>query len=101
MSLRYLLLPESLTLCQHVSEIVLNGDRFNTFNVFGVLSLRKRSTDVKNRNIVLKIKTYQRLERYMVKLIRVKGNPKITFDEVVNVLLDKVTNYSREKDDAK
>jgi len=43
---------------------------------------------VKKRNIVLKIETYERLEKYKVRLISEKGDSRLTFDDAVNTLLD-------------
>ena len=45
---------------------------------------------VEKRNIVVKIETYERLEKYKIKLINEKGTPQLSFDEVVNSLLDRV-----------
>ena len=45
--------------------------------------------EVTKRNVVLKIETYNRLERYKIRLISEKRNSKLTFDEVINTLLDK------------
>jgi len=47
-------------------------------------------TIVKKRNVVLKIETYERLEKYKIKLINEKGNPQLSYDEVMNSLLDVV-----------
>ena len=46
-------------------------------------------TKMEKKNVVLKIKTYERLERYKVKVINEKKDPRITFDDVINYLLDK------------
>ncbi len=45
--------------------------------------------DVQKRNVVLKIETYDRLEKYKVKLISEKDDSKLTFDDVINDLLDR------------
>ncbi len=45
---------------------------------------------VENRNVVLKIETYDRLERYKIQLITEKGKSQLSYDEVINSLLDKV-----------
>lgn len=37
---------------------------------------------------MLKIETYERLEKYKVQLISEKGNPRLTFDDAINNLLD-------------
>jgi len=52
--------------------------------------MQKRKT-VSKRNIVLSIETYERLEKYKIKLISEKGNSKLTFDDIVNDLLDKTS----------
>ncbi|MDF2955706.1 MAG: hypothetical protein OD815_001322 [Candidatus Alkanophagales archaeon MCA70_species_2] len=46
---------------------------------------RKR---VSKRNIVLKIETYNRLEKFLLEVMKKKGSPRVTFDEAVNFLLD-------------
>lgn len=38
--------------------------------------------------IALKEETYRRLERYKLRLIHERKNPKVTYDEVIRVLLD-------------
>ncbi|MEM1949429.1 MAG: hypothetical protein QXO30_07505 [Candidatus Caldarchaeum sp.] len=43
---------------------------------------------VSKRNVALKIETYNRLEKYLVELMRKRGSPRITLDEAVNALLD-------------
>jgi hypothetical protein len=45
--------------------------------------------DVQKRNVVLKIETYERLEKYKIKLIGKKGDSRLTFDDVINDLLEK------------
>lgn len=45
---------------------------------------------VRKRNVVLRIDTYERLEKYKIKLIGEKGDSRLTYDEVINNLLDKV-----------
>jgi len=37
----------------------------------------------------LNIETYERLEKYKIKLMNEKGDSRITFDDVINTLLDK------------
>lgn len=73
----------------------------NTLNTFTILDrfdvglfMRKQKASKKRKNIVLKIPTYERLERYKVALIKEKGNPKVTFDDVVNDLLNKTEKGS-------
>ena len=43
---------------------------------------------VTKRNVVLKIETYERLEKYKIKLMNEREDSRVTFDDVVNVLLD-------------
>lgn len=50
--------------------------------------MAKKRENVTKRNINLDIKTYERLEKYKVKLIGEKGDSRITFDNVINNLLD-------------
>jgi hypothetical protein len=45
--------------------------------------------DVQKRNVVLKIETYERLEKYKAKLIGEKGDVRLTFDDIINELLRK------------
>jgi hypothetical protein len=45
--------------------------------------------DVQKRNVVLKIETYDRLEKYKIDLIGKKGNSRLTFDDVINDLLNR------------
>ena len=52
------------------------------------MRLEYRESKVKKRNIVLRMETYERLQRYLLELIQKRGNPKITFDEAINALLD-------------
>lgn len=52
--------------------------------------IMQRRKEVKKRNVVLKIETYERLEKYKVKLISEKDDSKLTFDDVINDLLDRV-----------
>lgn len=44
--------------------------------------------NVTKRNVVLKIETYNRLEKVLLQLMKDKENPRITLDEAVNFLLD-------------
>ena len=41
------------------------------------------------RNVVLKIETYERLDKYKIKLMNQKGDSRITFDDAINNLLDR------------
>lgn len=44
---------------------------------------------VAKRNVVLKIETYEKLERFKIKLMSEKEDSRITFDDAINFLLDK------------
>lgn len=46
---------------------------------------------VTKRNVVLKIKTYERLDRYKIRLMSEKEDSSLTFDDVINNLLDKAS----------
>lgn len=52
-------------------------------------STMQNRKNVTKRNIVLKIETYDRLEKYKIKLMSEKGDSRITFDDVINFLLEK------------
>lgn len=69
----------------------------NTFNVENVLKatagLQNRKK-VTKRNIVLKIETYERLEKHKIKLMSERENSRITFDDVINALLDRTSKNS-------
>lgn len=47
--------------------------------------------NVKKRNISLKIETYERLEKFKIKLMSEKGDSRLTFDDVINDLLNKAS----------
>lgn len=49
----------------------------------------KSRKEVSKRNVVLKIETYTRLEKFLLELMRTKGTPRVTFDEAINTLLDR------------
>lgn len=53
-----------------------------------VAVLKNPKKTVKKRNIVLKIETYKRLEKYKVDLVKEKGDPNITFDDAITSLLE-------------
>jgi hypothetical protein len=42
-----------------------------------------------HRNVVLKISTYDRLERFLVELVRTRETPRVSFDDAINELLDR------------
>jgi len=48
----------------------------------------KPKKKVSKRNIVLKIETYNRLEKFLLEVMKKKGSPRVTFDEAVNFLLN-------------
>lgn len=60
----------------------------NILDIFEVARLRNPKKIMKKRNIVLKIETYKRLEKYKVDLVKEKGNPNITFDDAIASLLE-------------
>jgi len=49
---------------------------------------RPRDETKVSRNVVLRAETYERLDRYKAKLIGEKGTANISFDDVINTLLD-------------
>jgi hypothetical protein len=51
---------------------------------------RKRKEDVEYRNIRLKLETYNELDKYLMELIRGAGDHKLTLDDAVKSLLEKV-----------
>jgi hypothetical protein len=44
--------------------------------------------NVPKRNVTLRIETYERLERFLLELMRKRGTTRVTFDEAINALLD-------------
>jgi len=50
---------------------------------------RQQKANATSRNIVLKIDTYNRLQRFIVELVKERVVPRISFDEAVNELLDR------------
>ena len=46
---------------------------------------------VSKRNVVLKIETYEKLDKYKIKLMNERENSKLTFDDAINDLLDKAS----------
>lgn len=52
---------------------------------------------VAKRNVVLKIETYERLDKYKIKLMNEKEDSKLTYDDAINDLLDKVEDNSVER----
>lgn len=52
---------------------------------------------VAKRNVVLKIETYERLDKYKIKLMSEKEDSKLTYDDAINDLLDKVEDNSVER----
>ncbi len=54
----------------------------------------KRKPVIK-RNIVLKINTYERLDKYKIKLINEKDTSQLSYDDVINSLLDKVQSSTK------
>ncbi len=65
---------------------------FNTSNTFATLAngmAKPRKDDVASRNVVLKIGTYNRLQKFLVQLVRERQNPRISYDDAINELLDR------------
>ena len=52
--------------------------------------MAKKRENVQKRNISLNIETYDKLEKYKVKLISEKGDSRITFDDVINNLISTI-----------
>jgi len=48
-----------------------------------------------SRNIALKSETYERLDKYKVKLMGELGTANVTFDDVINSLLDTIRNGTK------
>jgi len=49
---------------------------------------RARDENKTSRNVVLKSETYERLDKYKVKLMGEKGTTNVSFDDAINSLLD-------------
>lgn len=73
---------------------VIIKNTLNPFNASSVFDLGKRNEVAKTRNVVLKIQTYNRLERYKIELIKRKEDPKVTYDDVINDLLGNMLELS-------
>jgi hypothetical protein len=54
---------------------------------------RQRKDTVEYRNIRLKLETYDRLDKYLLMLIRDLGDHKLTLDDAVKSLLEKAKVY--------
>jgi hypothetical protein len=50
---------------------------------------KPKKADAKHRNVVLKITTYERLQKFLVDLVRKRGTPRVSFDEAITELLDR------------
>lgn len=50
---------------------------------------KPRKNNVTTRNVVLKIATYNRLQKFLVQLVREREIPRISFDDAINELLDR------------
>jgi len=50
--------------------------------------------NVKKRNVALKIETYERLEKYKIRLMSEREDSRIAFDDVINFLLDNVSSVN-------
>jgi hypothetical protein len=57
--------------------------------IFNVVNMaRSRDENKTSRNIVLKSETYERLDKYKVKLMGERGTTNVSFDDTINSLLD-------------
>jgi hypothetical protein len=61
------------------------GDIFNVINM-----ARSRDENKTSRNIVLKSETYERLDKYKVKLIGERKTSNVTYDDAINELLENI-----------
>jgi hypothetical protein len=59
--------------------------------------MQKRKS-VEKRNIVLKIETYERLEKYKIKLITERCTSQLSYDDVINSLLDREISNQRKQE---
>jgi len=50
---------------------------------------KPKKADAVHRNVVLKITTYERLQRFLVDLVSKRGTPRVSFDEAITELLDR------------
>jgi hypothetical protein len=53
---------------------------------------RARSENRTSRNVVLKSETYERLDKYKVKLMGERNKSNVTYDDVINELLENTKN---------
>ena len=51
---------------------------------------RKRAKNRTSHTVVLKVETYDKLDRYKVKPMSEKAKSDLTFDDVINDLLSKI-----------
>jgi len=56
---------------------------------------RARDENKTSRNIVLKSETYERLDKYKVKLMGNLGTTNVSFDDTINALLDAISTSSK------
>lgn len=60
--------------------------------IYDMVEMRmQKKKAVKKRNVVLQIDTYERLEKYKIRLMSEKEDSSLTFDDVINNLLDKAS----------
>ena len=50
---------------------------------------RAQKPDAKRRNVVLKIETHKRLQKFLLQLQNEQENPNLSMDDAVSALLDK------------
>jgi len=58
---------------------------------------RRRKDNTKYRNIRLTIETYGRLDKYKIKLMGEKEDSRLTFDDVINNLLNEAPEEREKK----
>ena len=51
-------------------------------------SLKQRKQNVEYRNVRLSIKTYEKLDKYLIELIQKKGDRHISLDEAIKSLIE-------------
>jgi hypothetical protein len=59
------------------------------YSIHGQPMGKARGSKPTHRNVVLKISTYDRLEKFLVELVKAKETPRVSFDDAINELLDR------------
>jgi hypothetical protein len=52
---------------------------------------RPQKANATHRTVVVRIDTYDRLQKFLVELVRQRGVPRISFDEAIAELLKRVS----------